>query len=294
MKRLQSRLSVFLMAFSMVGCVLFSGSANAQFQISEADFDPPPTLEELQSVEREIFYPEPQVDESVTGKNNILPFDIRGEAIREAALSLGARGGLAWRTYEIRLELERRKGYMDKVFDFNQLLIPAPSGLMIEPPVISESLNAILINSSGQEAAVTDRFYDIIADARIVPNARTWRNYLEREWGDVDMPPDLLRPADDVEREIWKKRVADGWEQGIEQANDIFQADIDELVADYQGMVRYRVLLAQNMVSPPYALQVDRGVTGNGGQMRVGDRAIQITGQSELVTGSERWRPANR
>lgn len=277
-------------------CAFIPMQAKAQTQISEADYPPPPTLEFLQNIEPEIFSAQSKLEESEADaeRRSALPFDIRAEALREGALSLGARGGLAWRTYEIRLELDRRQDYMDKVFDFRQLLIPAPSGLMIEPPVISESLNAVLIESGGQQAAVTDRYLDIISEAKIVPTAKSWRNYVEREWGDVALPPDLLRPVNENERKLWKRLVAKGWEQGIEQANEIFQADLDELVADYNGMIRYRVLLAQNMVSPPYALQVDRGVTGGGHEMRVGDRNIQITGPSELVSGTERWLPANR
>jgi hypothetical protein len=53
-----------------------------------------------------------------------MPIDIRRDAMKEAALSYGARGGLAWRTFEIRDEMETRARYMDKVFDFRQLLIP--------------------------------------------------------------------------------------------------------------------------------------------------------------------------
>ena len=73
-----------------------------------------------------------------------------------------------------------------------------------------------------------------------------------------------------------------------------FEDDLNELTSDFRGMVRYRVLLAQGMISPPYALQVDRGITGGGNMMRVGDRAVQITGVPELITGSDQWQPANR
>ena len=45
-------------------------------------------------------------------------------------------------------------------------------------------------------------------------------------------------------------------------------------------MIRYRKLLAQGIVSAPYALQIDRGVTGGGDEMRIGDRAVTITGPS--------------
>jgi defect-in-organelle-trafficking protein DotC len=54
------------------------------------------------------------------------------------------------------------------------------------------------------------------------------------------------------------------------------------------------MLLAQDMVSQPYALHVDRGVTGGGDVMRVGDRAVQITGKPELKPGSDTWLPASR
>lgn len=245
----------------------------------------PPQLDDLKNLERENT-----IVEGETG----MTFDIRRDALREAAISYGARGGLAWRTYYIRSDLEKSARSMDQVYNFRQLLIPAPSGFLIEPPIINESLNAMLIEDGGQQAAVSDALYNIVNNAKIVSSARTWRTYLEREWGEVEPPPDILRPENDEERQIWQELVAKGWDEGVKQADEIFQDDLNLLQADFQGMVRYRVLLTQGMVSPPYALQVDRGVTGDGNQMRIGDRAVQITGASELITGSEQWQPANR
>ncbi len=243
----------------------------------------PPSLEDLENLEKEDI-------DTVSG----LTFDLRKEAIKEGAASYGARGGLAWRTFEIRADLEKRARAMDKVFNFRELLVPAPSGLLIEPPIIDESIKALLIAGNGQEAAVSDRVYNIVNNAKIVSTARTWRNYLEREWGTVDPPPDILRPETDEERKLWKALVRKGWDEGILQADETFNDDLNVLTADFEGMVRYRTLLAQGMISPPYALQVDRGVTGGKNQMRVGDRAVQITGVPELITGSDQWQPANQ
>lgn len=245
----------------------------------------PPSLAELENLPKMNI---------ITDDATALPFDIRGEAMKEAALSYGMRGGLAWRTFEIRMELDTRAAYLDKVYDFRQLLIPAPSGLLIEPPIISEAENAMIIDARGIEAAVSDKIYNINKNARIVSSARLWNNYLERDWGEVTPPPDILRPNDDYERAKWIGWVNEGWVKGVEQADEIFEADLNQLVADYQGMVRYRMLLAQGMVSPPYALLVDRGVTGGGTEMRIGDRAVQITGMPEFVPGSESWQPASR
>ena len=246
----------------------------------------PPTINDLKNIEPEV--------KVTKGEETGLPFDIREESMKEAALSYGARGGLAWRTWHIRDEMETRSTYMDKVFDFRQLLIPAPSGLMIEPPIISESLNAMLIDNGGMEAAVSDRILNINQNAKIVSAPRNWRVYLEREWGEVTPPPDILLPQNKEERQKWKRWVEEGWKHGVEQADEIFQNDLDQLAADFQGMVRYRMLLTQGMVSPPYALQVDRGVTGGGSEMRIGDRAVSITNLPSLQPGYNQWKPANR
>ena len=223
-----------------------------------------------------------------------LPIDIRNDAVREAALSYGARGGLNWRTYYIRQEIESRARYLDKVYDFHQLLIAAPSGLLIEPPVIGESVDAMIIEQGGLQAAVADRVYNIGRNARIVSTARTWRMYLERQWGEVAPPPDILMPETKEEQAKWDEWFEKGWQAGVDQADEIFQADLNKLSSDYQGMVRYRTLLSQGMVSPPYALQVDRGVTGGGNEMRVGDRNVSITGLPALKPGTQEWSPANR
>jgi len=293
--------SVFLKfpAAVLAFCVLFSAPSQLQAQ-SAQDFidenlraqqehvvDTPPKplpLSALQTIE-------PKADEI---EDIGMPLDIRRDALKEAAISFGARGGLAWRSFHIRQELKNRASYLDKIYNFRELLIAAPSGLLIEPPIVSESLNAMLIDKGGREAAVSDRIYSIINNARIVSAPRSWRTYLEREWGVVEPPPDILLPINDEEREIWIDLVEEGWEYGVEQANQIFQDDLSRLMADFQGMIRYRLLLAQGMISEPYALQVDRGVTGGGNEMRIGDRAVQITGLPELVPGSERWKPANR
>jgi defect-in-organelle-trafficking protein DotC len=293
----------FLGAFA---CLMVAASVTLpQASYAAADEDrggvrlpEPPTLREIQEIKGYV--------EKKSGKT-ALPVDIRLEALKEAALSYGARGGLASRTKEIRAELDQRSSYLDRVYNFRSLLIAAPSGLLIEPPIISEQLNALLIEGDGQTAAVADSVYMISQNVRIVSAPREWRTYIERGWGVVEEPPEILRPKDAAERTLWRQLTEEGWIEGRTQADDVFEQDLNKLSADFNGMVRYRKLLAQGMVSPPFAQQIDRGVTGTtrnaavGGQnvpvtstMRVGDRAVVITGVPELITGSDQWRPASR
>ncbi len=265
---------VFVLALFSFLCV-FSGGADAG--------ETPRPLTFLQEKEPEgTFDPEE------------FSVEIRKEAQKEAALSYGARGGLSKRTFEIRMDLADQASVMDKVYDFKRLLIKAPSGLLIEPPIISECENNLILSADGQEAAVAERIFNINDPARIVTAPRNWRSYLEREWEDVPPPPDVLLPQNDEERENWRKWVEKGWKEGYQQAEEIFQTDIDRLQADFTGMVRYRILLSQGMVSQPFALSEDYGVTGGGSEMRVGDRAVTITGPSQLKPGAVQWQPADR
>lgn len=269
--------SLFLMGLMVVGF-----SAQAQEMTPTEASPPPPVLTELQE----------QATGDAPEKTDVMGLQIRNDALREAALSYGARGGLAYRTFEIQRRLAEQEGSLDKVYDFTRLLIAAPSGLLIEPPIVSEAQRAVLVNKGGQEAAVADRVYRINQSARIVTAPRNWRLYMERDWGRVDPPPALLLPRDEEERAIWRELVQEGWNAGIVQAEETFEADLDRLTNDLVGMVRYRELLAQGMISPPYAMHEDRGVTGGGSEMRVGDRGVTITGPSVLIPRSQTWTAA--
>lgn len=252
----------------------------------------PPEMVQLQQIHK-THGTNPAITDDLISKE--IALDMRRDAQREAALSYGARGGLAKRNYQI---LERLGGYervLDKVFDFRALLVKAPSGMLIEPPIVKEALDAMVITEGGVEAAVADQVLKINQQARIVPTARNWRQYLVMHYEtDIAPPPRILWPKNAKEQAEWNLWVKQGWEAGYAQGEEAFESGLNQLLADYNGMVRYRLLLAQGKISQPYALHEDRGVTGGGSEMRVGDRALRITGPSQFLTGGELWKPADR
>ncbi len=280
------------LAFLALAAVLGAGGAMASSPTWAADESPqatvsppPPELQSLQDRERPA---------GESARADVMGLQIRNDALREAALSYGARGGLAHRTFEIQRRLAEYDTSLAKIYDFGRLLLPASSGLLIEPPTVSEAQRAVLVGGGGQDAAVADRVYRINQNARIVTAPRSWHLYLERDWGAVDPPPSLLLPRTGEERQQWRKWVQEGWLAGLQQAEETFEADLDRLTNDLTGMVRYRELLAQRMISAPYALQQDRGVTGGGPEMRVGDRGLTITGPSALIPRSGLWKTISR
>jgi defect-in-organelle-trafficking protein DotC len=293
--------------------------ANARDEPRQAAMIPPEpqSMEALQEVRKSEAIvgerksdPNDKLADAAVKEEQDLALKIRRDAMKEAALSFGARGGLAWRTKHIMDELKTTEGALDKTFDFRRLLIQAPSNMFIEPPIVSEAQNNFLVTPDGNEAAVADTIYHISRQARIVSSPRNWRQYLERYWKEeLAPPPDILLPENEAERKAWRLWVSEGWREGYKQADEIFQADVNRLIADFEGMVRYRILLAQNKITPPYATMEDRGVSGNEVQtmvgnksmnitteMRVGDRAIRITQPATLrpqEMGSD-WTPPAR
>lgn len=271
------------------------GRSPPEVEINELDAGkplPPPNKDTLQDVHKTYGTRYGVSDDLI---NEEVALDMRRDAQREAALSYGARGGLAKRSYQIMERLAGYEGVLDKVFDFRQLLIKAPSGLLIEPPIVRESLDTMVITDNGNEAAVADQVLKINRQAKIVATARDWRQYLTMPYeSQITPPPRVLWPKNREEQLQWNTWVAEGWDAGYLQGEEIFNSSLNQLVSDYRGMVRYRMLLAQGKISQPYALHEDRGVTGGRNEMRVGDRALRITGPSQFLTGGDLWKPADR
>ena len=102
-------LALFALLTSLAACGSDSGDSQAiSAKITPADSSngvspPPPSLADLQS---ESVPATDDNDSSVKANNaNTLGLQIRADAMREAALSYGARGGLAERTFEIQRRL---------------------------------------------------------------------------------------------------------------------------------------------------------------------------------------------
>ena len=214
---------------------------------------------------------------------------LRAPAMRDAALSYGARAGLAWTSRGINEQLRSRAAELTKTYDFNRVLIRTPSQASIMPPVISEAKETYETADAGKTLRVADTVYEIVEQARFVPVAPLWHSYLVRSYTAPENPPDSLLPKSDGERDAWKHWVTEGWNMGIKQAQEIFEADLRRLERDFLGMVRYKALLEEGKVSAPVVAEGNLGVTGNGTDMRVNDRALRITKDPLLQTPSNNW-----
>ncbi|MEM6902827.1 MAG: type IV secretory system conjugative DNA transfer family protein [Pseudomonadota bacterium] len=213
------------------------------------------------------------------------------EGLRDAALMVGAQAGLARRSFQINAMLERHELQLNRIFQLQRLAITAPNGSIVMPPIVNEVLDLYRVSGDGQVASSADTVYRITEPGRIVTTMPNWRDYLVRTWDEIELPAPEILPKTDEERTVWRRFVAEGWKQGINQAEDIFEADLARLERDVAGMVRYRALVAQGILSEMYFAAADRGVTGGGSELKIGDRLVRITVPARLNERSDTWTP---
>lgn len=241
--------------------------------------EPPPSLEALQATR--------PGDEKGDGLE-----PGRAAMVRTAALTYGAQGGLAARSFAINDMLRRNMAELDSTYDFGSLVLPVGSGqTLMRPPVVSAAQMAFALGDGGQVARETSCIYEITREAQLASAPPNWRTYLVRVWAKPSRPNDGALPRTKQEVAFWNKWVAEGWAEGEKQAVGIFLADLGRLERDIVGMARYRVLLRAGLVEQPrMAFKTDR-VQGGRDSLHLDDRTVRITDQPGLQGNPRRRQP---
>ena len=211
--------------------------------------------------------------------------ELRKQAIVEIATALGSSGGLAHRMKERRIELDTLAQDMDKTFDFTKVTID--NGVMA--PVLTEGLSNYAQDSDDQ-VRIADKIYKIEVPAKFVSVYPNWRTYLNFAFPTYDTPSSAYLPKDDGEKQIWDESVKKGWLTGVRQADKIVESSFNRLLRDYQGMVKYKILLAQGLITPTIIAKQNLGVTGGGREMSINDQVFRISDHSALNPSQKDWK----
>jgi defect-in-organelle-trafficking protein DotC len=210
---------------------------------------------------------------------------LRTKALQDTAMGLGAQGGLAFASQQINARLEKDRWNLEAIYNFNGMMLS--HGVL--PPVLVEGNNSLNL-ADPNTIRIADKTYLIVSQARFATTPPNWREYLWMSYSKPEAPYKFLMPRTKEEQEVWKKAVDVGWEKGLQQAYSIFQQSLARLKRDYNGMILYRKLLQEKMVSPPYVSRTELGVTGNGNDMRINDQVLRITELPRLQTNSDNWK----
>jgi defect-in-organelle-trafficking protein DotC len=239
---------------------------------------PPPSLDALQAA---------RPDKSDSSGGNAA---MRLGALQQAALSYGARGGLAAESYAINIMLEQYQGILYRTFNFSNMVDAISNGgTLMVPPIVSEAQMAFALSPGGQTAKETDKVYEITQEARLASAPPNWRTYLVRNWSVPAKPPNDLMPRSVAEANEWTGWVAQGWALGQQQGVQIFLDDLSRLQSDYMGMLRYEVLLRSGYVRAPVTSYAQDPVSGGRDLMLIDNQVIRIVNQPGLNPNARDW-----
>lgn len=207
---------------------------------------------------------------------------LRERALGEAASTLAFQQGLAWRYGKLMDAGEKREHIFARVFNFGPLLMDG----RVLPPVIRWAGRGVSLGGNG-EARSVEASYRIVRPAAIVTRAPTWRDYLMTGVPETENRPAIL-PATQAEKKAWKRGVTEGWAAGAAAADDLFSVNMNRLVADYRGILRFRMLARRGMVSLPVLAEGRLAVRVEKRTLDVGETTFRISVPAEF-RDMEKW-----
>lgn len=212
---------------------------------------------------------------------------IRLESLQQTAVIMGTQAGMVKKSKMTNDFLENEGGKLDRIFDFNVMMVAKN----VVSPVLTEGRTTYSQNSD-DEIRISDRMFKIEKAAKFVPHPPTWRDYLlqNTKTTKVVKPHNSLLPRNDAEKAVWDEWVTKGWGEGVEQSEKLFQQGLSRLQRDYVGMIQYKILVKQGLVSAPVVSGANMGTTGGGNQMNVDDKVFRISVPTNLIADPKLWK----
>lgn len=212
--------------------------------------------------------------------------EIRKTALIDIASSYGVSSGLSWKLKKIKdEEITRMEARLDNLYNFSRLAID--NGVL--PPVLEEGQSNYAQDST-DEVRISDKTFKIVSNAKFVSVYPTWRNYLNFNVPTYEAPPRSFLPQNAAESALWDEWAKKGWESGVQQAMTMFQSSLDRIDRDYNGMLKFKTLLAQGLITKTIISKQNLGVTGGGREMAINDQIFRIVDHSALVPNQKEWK----
>ena len=98
----------------------------------------------------------------------------------------------------------------------------------------------------------------------------------------------VILPSTQAEKKVWERGVTDGWAAGAAAADELFTVNMNRLVADYRGILRFRMLERRGMVSLPVLAEGRIAVRVEKHTLHVGETTFRISVPAEF-RDMEKW-----
>lgn len=226
-----------------------------------------------------------------TSKEN-LP-SARDMGIKSNGLRSGQQFGYADQLQYLQDCIQQKSASLDKIFNFKWLLGYASEGspvVNVLPPVILKSHNYVQGGNKGRSITISDQYYQLYANARLVTVMPDWRDYLIHPIPAPEKIASWLLPQDSSEQGVWKTSFNAGWGLGVKQADEEMSYRISLLNRDFNGMLTYLRLYAEDKVSSPFVAYSQKSVSGDQTKMSINNRIYRITTPASLNTNPDDWK----
>lgn len=212
---------------------------------------------------------------------------LRERALREEAVSLGAQGGLYYRSRQINRFLQTQGPRLSAIFNFTPLLLHG----QVLPPLVVRMAPTSHLSSDASSMTQVLAVYRILRPARLVSVTPTWQQWLLMPLypPKPNEVPLALLPHTAHERRWWQKGIDQGWQDGIRQGDALFQERVRRLRRAILGRLLFLRLANAGLVSVPrlgvgrYGIQVGRRV------LRDGVRLFRVMAPARFLS-SAGWR----
>jgi defect-in-organelle-trafficking protein DotC len=157
--------------------------------------------------------------------------------------------------------------------------------------VILKSNNYVQGDYQSKSITISDQYYQLYANARLVTVVPSWRSYLIHPVSAPEKIASWLLPHDSSEQLVWKDAFNAGWGLGVKQANQEMNYRISLLNRDFNGMLTYLRLYAENKVSSPFIAYSQNSVSANNSktEMSVNNHIYRITTPAQLNSNPTDW-----
>lgn len=217
--------------------------------------------------------------------------DLVGNAVRDAGRRLGATTAYAKQAEHLYSSVAIYDDYLAEIFDFGGLMLP--EGII--PPVLAQTENTISFNrENGRETKeIRAQVLKTVRKARFANSGGPhWRTYLRLTLPAQETPHPKLQDEIDAHRDAWQRGVREGYEKGVEQANQAFEIAINEMSRDYAGMQLFRLLWLAGQVEAPKIVDQNANVIGGGrgsDEMSIGVRRVVISEPVYFINDASQW-----
>jgi hypothetical protein len=216
---------------------------------------------------------------------------LRPKAVAEAGRMVGVQTGISWRYGTLLAEAEKRAGAMDQAFNFGPLMLLEDDALVL-PPILTSGDESMRIEQ-GDAATSALKTFELLEDARFVPTLPNWRSYLQAD-GNFPAPEEpnpVLLPKNSEEKDIWRAAVLEGWNIGVEQADQLFGDNVARLVRDFRGATLYHALQEGRLVKEPNLANARLGTQVADRKMAVDKKVYRITQPAAFQADERKWKP---